>query len=88
MFLQAEKFELLKADPNAAVDPDLKLLVYSMAAAAGGQESFDTLLGLFQNPDTMSEERVRLLQVQKTSLLRCYFDLNRSINQDRLGTNT
>lgn len=58
----AEKFELLKADPNAAVDPDLKLLVYSLAAANGGEEAFDTLVALMRDPDTMSEERVRLLQ--------------------------
>ena len=58
----AEKFEVLKADPNAAVDPDLKLLVYSLAAANGGEAAHATLLAMFQNPETMSEERVRILQ--------------------------
>ena len=55
----AEKFELLKADTNAAVDPDLKLLVYSLAAANG---EHDTLVSMMNDPATMSEERVRLLQ--------------------------
>ena len=57
--IAAEKFELLKADTNAAVDPDLKLLVYSLAAANGEHE---TLVGMMNDPETMSEERVRLLQ--------------------------
>ena len=57
-----EEFEVLKADPNAAVDPDLKLLVYSLAAANGGEAAHATLLAMFQNPETMSEERVRILQ--------------------------
>ena len=50
------------ADPNAAVDPDLKLLVYSLAAANGGEAAHATLLAMVQNPETMSEERVRILQ--------------------------
>lgn len=57
-----EKFELLKADVSAPVDPDLKLLVYGMAASNGGEAAYETLLGMYNDPTTMSEEKVRLLQ--------------------------
>ena len=36
--------------------------MYSLAAANGGEAAHATLLAMFQNPETMSEERVRILQ--------------------------
>jgi hypothetical protein len=33
-----------------------------MAAANGGEESYETLLQMYQDPECSSEEKVRLLQ--------------------------
>jgi hypothetical protein len=61
--IAAEKFEALKGNPSGdAVPADLKGLVYTMAAANGGVQAFETLVSMFQDPDTMSEEKVRILQ--------------------------
>ena len=61
----AEAFEALKGSAKeeaSAADADLKGLVYSLAAANGGSEAFETLLALYRDPATMSEEKVRILQ--------------------------
>ena len=44
------------------MDSDLKPFVYSLACAIGGTEVYVTLLGMYDDPSTMSEEKVRLLQ--------------------------
>jgi hypothetical protein len=55
--LAMEKFQGLISG-SGSVDADLKLLVYSLAVAHGGEDAYTALLSMYRDPSTMSEEKV------------------------------